>query len=492
MVKSSEEESSLGKDISIKKASAIYAGAKYTTIFVGILISAVLSRILTPDDYGVVAVVTVFSTFFSTLANLGLGTGLIQNKNLSKEDTNDIYSFSVWFSIILSLLLCFAAKPIATFYNDRAYMPICYLLSISVLFNSLNMIPNSMLLKEQKFFSVGIRMIVSSVGSGIVAIIMAVLGWKYYSLVFQSILLAAIQFFWNRMTVQLKFKLKINFQPIKSIANYSLNQFFYNVLNMFAQNLDNLLTGKFMGSEQLAYYNKSYTLMRYPVNNIPHAISPILHPILSNYQNDKKYIYEKYIEIVKVISLIGVCCFGLFHGLSEEIVLIMFGKQWQGAVVSVHIFSWCIWAQLVNALAGSIYQSLGNTKEMFHSGLIHVALTIVAIIIGTSFQSIQILSFAVMISLNLKFIVESIYLIKKCFDYSLLAYWKNFIPEFFMMIVIAAVDEIMNSICNLGLIYSAVIKVMILGGLIFALTFALKQQKYILTFVPARFKKKKS
>ena len=480
------------KNMSVKKASVVYAGAKYVTVFAGIIISAVLSRILTPDDYGVVAVVTVFSTFFATLANLGLGTGLIQNKTFEHDDTNSVYSFSVWIAITLTLIFCLAAKPIAMFYGNSVYIPICLLLSVSVFFNSMNMIPNSILLKEQRFFDVGIRMIVSSIGSGVIAIVLALLGWKYYALVWQSILLAAIQFIWNRLTVDLKFKHRFSIQPIKKIANYSLNQFFYNMLNMLAQNLDNLLTGKFMGSEPLAYYNKSYTLMRYPVNNIPHAVSPILHPILSNYQNDKKYIYIKYMEISKVISLIGVFCFAIFHGMSEEIVLLMFGEQWYGAVMSIHIFSWCIWAQLVNALAGSIYQSLGNTKEMFHSGLVHVFLSIIAIIIGTSFQNIQVLSFAVMMSLNIKFIVESIYLIKKSFGFSLVKYWKAFVPEYIMIFIIAVVDVGLNDVLKFDLMGRVISKGVILSVLVVILMVVFKQYKYIMFFVPKKmFKKKK-
>lgn len=480
----------MSQKISIKKASMIYAGAKYVTVIVGILISAVLSRLLTPDDYGVVAVVTVFTTFFSTLANLGFGTGVIQNKSLDKNEINSIFSFTVWISIALSVLLCIASVPISVFFENDVYIPVCCLLALSVFFNSMNMIPNSLLLKEQRFLDVGLRMIISSVLSGVIAIILALFGWKYYALVLQSILLAGIQLVWNLASVRLKFKLRFKMTAIKKIANYSLNQFFYNVINMLAQNLDNLLTGKLMGSAQLAFYNKSYTLMRYPVNNIPHAISPVLHPILSNYQDDKKYIYKKYVEFIKVISLIGVFCFAVFHGLSKEIVLVMFGDQWYEAVPSVHIFSWCIWAQLVNAIAGSIYQSLGNTKEMFHSGIVHVFLTIAAILIGALSNNISILAFCVMLSLNVKFLVETYFLIKKSFGFSIIKYLKNFIPEFLIMAIIGIFDWGMDSLFTFGLIDGLLIKGACLTALFLLLIILFRQHKYIVAFLPEKIKKK--
>ena len=304
----------------------------------------------------------------------------------------------------------------------------------------------------------------------------------------QSVFSAMIPFVWNLISTRLKFLLRINMTPIRKILNYSMNQFGYNFINMIAQNLDNLLTGKLMGSEQLAYYNKSYTLMRYPVNNIPHVISPVLHPILSNYQNNPEYIYEKYVEITKIISLIGVYCFAIFNGLSEEIVLVMFGKQWGAAVIPVKIFSWCLWAQLVNALAGSIYQRLGKTKEMFQSGIVHVVVTILAIILGALTGSIEGLSIYVMVSLNIKFLVESIYLIKKSFGYSLLNYWKKFVPEMIMMIVFSMVNELMNSKIYMGLFPNIMVKICIITFLFVTGLAMLGQTKYFTRFIRNRHK----
>lgn len=83
----------MAKSISIKKATGIYGVAKYSTILIQLVISAVLSRILTPSDYGIVAVVTVFTTLFTTLANLGLGTAVTQFKDLSRKDIQDIFYF---------------------------------------------------------------------------------------------------------------------------------------------------------------------------------------------------------------------------------------------------------------------------------------------------------------------------------------------------------------------------------------------------------------
>lgn len=427
----------------LKMQTLIYAIAKYASVLVGIIVSAVLSRLLTPADYGIVAVVTVFTMFFSTLCNVGLSTAVVQRRDLNEDEVNDIYSFSVYLSIALMIVFAVCSFPVAAFYNDEIYVPVCMCLSVSVLFNSLNMIPEAVLMRNHRFNLVSVRTVVCAIVSGVIAIIMAFLGFKHYALVAQSIIAGALQYIWNRCNVKLKMKVKFNFEPLKSVSSYSLNQFFYNISNYFAQNLDNLLTGKLIGSEALAYYNKSYTLMRYPVNNIPHAITPILHPILSEHQKDPRYIYEQYIRMVKILSILGAFCTLVCFFAGDELIYIFFGNQWQESIRPFKLLSLCLWAQMVNALAGAIYQSIGRTKEMFHSGIVHISISILGILIGSVARDINVLSLCVSLSLNIKFFVESYFLVKKSFGYKLLEYYKCFFSEWIMTVVIAIIINLL-------------------------------------------------
>lgn len=419
----------------MKKAMFTYAFAKYSTVIIGLLINAVLSRILLPEDYGIAAVVTVFTTFFNVLSTMGLGTGLIQDKDLTEADTDNIYSLSVWTALVLGVFFFACASPIAFFYGDKRYVLIVRILSISIFFNAINVIPNSILLKEEKFKKVAVRMIMVSCISGGIAIVVALNHGGYYALVVQTILSIAIQFVWNRVSVKLHFHLMVDFASIMKIANYSFFQFAYSVLLYFSQNLDNLLIGKVMGSKQLAYYNKSYTVMRYPIDYIPHAISPVLHPVLSKYQNDYEYIYKKYIEIGRVMSLIGVLISLVFFWEAPEIIMILFGAQWGQSIISFRIFGLGIWVQLINALAGSIYQSTNNTKNMFYSGLIHVFITLVAIVAGIWSNDINRLAVYIVISWYVKFMVETYFLIVRSLKKSALGYLKIFLPDFSIFLI---------------------------------------------------------
>lgn len=479
------------KSISIKKATGIYGVAKYSTILIQLVISAVLSRILTPSDYGIVAVVTVFTTLFTTLANLGFGTAVTQFKDLSRKDVQDIFTFSEYFSVALAVIFAIAAYPIAAFYNDMVYVPIVLMLTISILFNALNMIPNALLLREKEFLKVGIRMIVATAASGLVAIILAFCGAKYYALVIQSILNAFITFVLNYHGSGLKFKVKFSYEPIKHVKSYSLNQFLYNMANYFAQNLDNLLTGKIMGNEMLAYYNKGYTLMRYPVTNIAHVITPVLHPILSDHQNNKKYIYDEFVKISKILSLLGVFITTFCFWADTEIIVCYFGDQWYDAVEPFKWLSTCICVQLLNALFGSIYQSLGCTKQMLRSGMFHISISLLAIFMGAYTKNITLMAVFVSASMFVKFFIECYFLIKKSFGFSIFEFLKSFIPDCLIFAIMFGGFSIIGDFKQYGLWASLFIKLGIACVVFLILLVATKQLHYLSEIIPAKFRRKK-
>ena len=119
---------------SLKYNTLFYGLSKYTTVFVTLLTTAVLSRILSPTEFGIVSVITVFTAFFSILADLGLGTAIIQNKTLSDNEIDDIFSFSVFVALFLGIAFGMLGMPISWFYENALYKKICLLLSISVFF----------------------------------------------------------------------------------------------------------------------------------------------------------------------------------------------------------------------------------------------------------------------------------------------------------------------------------------------------------------------
>lgn len=416
---------------SIRKASLINIIARYSSIFIQILYNAVLARILTPKDFGIVAVLTVFSSFFSLLANMGIGTAVIQNKELSENDNNSLFTFTLYLGILFMFLFVALSFPIALFYDNSVYKSLGAILSISLCFNILNTVPNAILLKQKRFLVVGIRTVVVTILSSAFTIVLAVIGLRYYSIVFHSVISSILLFAWNMFSVKLRVKSRVDWSSVKKIRNYASYQFLFNITNYFARNLDNLLIGKYLGDAPLGYYNKSYTLMLFPIQNLTHVITPVLHPILSDYQNDKEKIFTQYMKVVKVLSLLGVFVTPFCFFAADELILLFFGDQWTQAIPAFRILSLSIYAQMLAASTGSIYQSLGKTKLMFYSGIATTTITVVGILSGILSGRVEKVAFFVSLAMNINFLIVFILLIKVGFELSfhrfLLVLWKDLV-----------------------------------------------------------------
>lgn len=448
------------ENISIKKAAFINAISKYSTIFIGILFTAVLARLITPEDYGIVAVTTVFTTFFGLFADMGIGAGIVQNKDLDSDDVNGIYSFTVKIGFLLILLFSLFSIPLSFFYKDFVYIPIGILLSVSLFFSTLNIVPNALLLKQKQFVSVGVRTVIVCITTGIFGIILAKLGLRYYALIVQTILNAFFTFLWNYCLTKPKFLLKGKRESVNKIKKYSSYIFAFNMINYFARNSDNLLISKFIGKAPLGYYDKAYKLMLYPVNNLTHVITPVLHPILSVHQNDRKFIYEKYIQVLRLLSLLGIFITPFCYIASKELILIMFGNQWVQSVPCFAYMSLAIWSQMLLSSTGSIFQSVGDTKRLFNTGCINSFLTILFIVLGMLEDNINAVSRNIAISYNLQFLITFFVLIKKTFNYSFWGFIKILLPDFIILIIEFSSGIMANYLFDvLWIINSNVVKV---------------------------------
>lgn len=473
----------MGDRVSLKRAAIINAAGKYLKILLSLVVNAILARILSAEDYGIAAVITVFSTFFTTFSDMGFGPAIIQNKNLTEDDVNNIYSFTVYISVGLMVIFAITSFPIAAFYGDQVYISLGWLLSISLLFNALNMVPNGMLNRDKKFVRIAIRTVVVYLGSAAITILLAFMGLRYYALAIQAILTALFTFVWNYATTRLHFRIGFDMDSIRKVMDYSGYQFAFNVVNYFSRNLDNLLTGKFMGNAELGYYNKAYTLMLYPVNNLTGVISPVLHPILSDYQKHIDIIYRKYMKIVKLLLCLGLYIAPVCFLAADEIITILYGSNWGSSVICFQLLSIAIIPQMINSSAGSIFQALGNTKLLFMNSCINTGITVVAICVGVFWgKSIQVLAFCVAVAYLCHFFTAFIMLIKMGFRYRISRFAKELLPEIGVLILMVIAVVVYPFKVD-GFIGSAFVKAVYLGVVYLVALFISKEYRLFIGII---------
>lgn len=453
------------------KGVAYTASAKYLNVIINIIIGAILARLLTPEEFGIVALVTVFVTFFNLMSDFGIGPAVIQNQIIDENDTSSIFSFSILVGIVFAALFYFAAPLIVKFYDEEALYSVTRLLSLAVLFYSFQIVPAAVLKKKLRFKIIGIITVLVQIVSGAIAIYMAYAGYSYYSLVVKSVLDSLLTLIIFYYISPIKISIKIEKKSISKIINFSSYQFLFNFINYFSRNMDNLLIGKYFGTASLGYYDKSYRLMMLPVSNLTHVITPVLMPILSKIQDDKSRVYHSYLKVVRLLSSIGFPLSIFLFFSSEEIVNIVYGSQWEKSIPVFKLLAMSVGIQMVLSSSGSIFQAIDRTKLMFVSGLLSsitmIAGILVGIFIGDTLESV---AYGLIIAFIINFIQSFYLLIKVSLNKSMMPFLKTFFLPLSMSVGVYSVLYLLNMVSIsadlIKLILNA-ISTFIIAGMIF-------------------------
>ena len=372
--------------MSLKKelvSGTIYmAVAKYSGLAMTILITAILSRLLTPENFGVVALAGVMLALFNLLADIGIGPAVIQNKTLTAEDMNSINTFNSYQGLVLGVAFFFSAPFIAEYYGNPQVKLVCQIMSVNILMGCVNAVPNNILYRQQRFKLITIISLCTQFVGGVISIAMAFHGCGPISLVLPSAIISIPTMFVLRYITKVHFVWRIDWAPLKRIFSFSVFQFLANIMGYFSRNMDSMLVGKYMGMKQLGYYNKSYNLQLMPLQYISGVLIPVMLPVFSKYQDDINYIQQKYTQILRFFAFVGVPLCALLYFCADELILLFFGDQWGQSVPCFKIIALSIPFQIQGCSSGSVFQATGHTKAMFWNSFIGAFFTLGSFAVG--------------------------------------------------------------------------------------------------------------
>ena len=411
--------------MSLKKelvSGTIYmAVAKYSGLAMTILITAILSRLLTPENFGVVALAGVMLALFNLLADIGIGPAVIQNKTLTAEDMNSINTFNSYQGLVLGVAFFFSAPFIAEYYGNPQVKLVCQIMSVNILMGCVNAVPNNILYRQQRFKLITIISLCTQFVGGVISIAMAFHGCGPISLVLPSAIISIPTMFVLRYITKVHFVWRIDWAPLKRIFSFSVFQFLANVVGYFSRNMDSMLVGKYMGMKQLGYYNKSYNLQLMPLQYISGVLIPVMLPVFSKYQDDINYIQQKYTQILRFFAFVGVLLCALLYFCADELILLFFGDQWGQSVPCFKIIALSIPFQILGSSSGSVFQATGHTKAMFWNSFIGAFFTLGSFAVGVIiFGTIEALAWgytaAMIITTFICFYIMYTYALKSSFS----------------------------------------------------------------------------
>ncbi|MBN2396502.1 MAG: MOP flippase family protein [Candidatus Atribacteria bacterium] len=356
------------------------------------IIGVILARLLSPRDFGLIAMIIVFTGFAEIFKDLGLGSAIIQKKGLENDHLNSIFWVNIITGLLLTGVIIGLSEPIASFYNEPKLKKITIVISLNFFIASLSIVNRSILRKNMSFKQIANIQILAIIIPAMIAIIMALKGFGVWSLVFRSIISTSITtlLFWTYSPFQPTFS--FNKDKIKELIGYSSNLLGFNLFNYWARNFDNLLIGKFISSAALGIYSRAYALMLLPITQLSMIVSQVMFPALSSIQDDNDRIKKIYLKATRCIALIT---FPLMTGLlvvSEPFILVIYGNKWSEVVPILQILCMIGLVQSVGTTVGWIYTSQGRTDIMLKWGIFAGIFRVFAFIIGLQWGVIGVAS----------------------------------------------------------------------------------------------------
>ncbi|MGX7668078.1 MOP flippase family protein [Flavobacterium pedocola] len=362
----------MSKEIKNKVKSSLFwsFADQFVTQVVFILFSIYLARILSPDIFGVVGMITVFTNFAIHFIDMGFGVALIQKKDADTHHYSSVFWLNLFIGMLLYGLFFLAAPFISTFYDHPELTLLIRVICLIFIISSLSSVQANLMVRELEFKrKVIYNWIANLIGYGL-AFYLAYNDYGVWALVGMTLATALVNsvlcWFFSKWRPEFVF----HWSKIKELSGFGLNVLGDTTVNYWSRNYDNFIIGKVLGSTDLGLYSRAYSLMMLPMRNVTAVISRVLFPAFSKIQDDVAKIQTAYLEVIKYIAAITFPAMVGMSLVSKEFVLLFFGAQWSKMIPVLSLLCLLGAVQSIVALNGLIYNSLGKANIAFRISLV--------------------------------------------------------------------------------------------------------------------------
>lgn len=297
------------------------------------MVSIVLARLLTPDDYGLIGIIAIFTTVCTALINGGFTTALIRKKNATDDDYNTAFITNLGVSIVLYALIFICSPLIANFFGHEELLALTRVSSLGMIIGALALVQQTRLTKRIDFKSQTKITLIASVSSGIVGIVLAVLGFGVWSLVAQQLmshcLRTVLLWFVNKWIPSLRFSSK----SFHELFGFGWKMMVSSVIDTVWKELYQVVVGKFYSPATLGQYTRSKQFSKLFSSNLTSVIQRVTYPVLSNIQDDKERMVAAYRKIIKTTMFVTAISMFFVGAISEPLLYCLIGPKWHDAAV---------------------------------------------------------------------------------------------------------------------------------------------------------------
>lgn len=400
------------------------------------LIGIILARILSPEEFGLIGMITIFIAVSNSIVDSGFSSALIRKAKPKRIDYNTVFYFNLCLGIGLYIILFYCAPVISRFFKEPSLISITRVMGTILIINAFGIVQRSLLVKEVDFKTQTKISLIASIISGILGISMALKGFGVWSLVGQQIsrqLLNSI-FLWvfNTWRPTLEFS-KESFHELFGFGSKLLIS---GLMDTIYNNIYYLIIGKFYSAVQLGQYTRAEQFNSIFSSNLTNVVQRVSYPVLCSIQDDDERLKLTYRRVIKATMLVAFACMLGLAAIAKPLILITIGVKWLPAVPYLQIICFAGMLQPLHAINLNMLMVKGRSDLFLRLEIIKKSIAVIPIFLGI-FYGIEFMLWGSVFLSFAAFVLNSHYS-ARLINYSTWAQIKDIFPSFLVSIFVAA------------------------------------------------------
>jgi PST family polysaccharide transporter len=345
------------------RGAAVTGGGQAVRLAIGLGATAILARLLTPGDYGLVAMTVVVTGFVQVFRDAGLTSAMIQRREITHGQVSSLFWLNLALGCLLAGILVAMSPWVAAFYGEPKLGPITRALALTFVLGGLTLQHQALLRRQMRFPALVTLEIVSAAVGAVVAIAMALRGFEYWSLVGMAIGTAAANAIGVWIAVPWRPGPPRRGSGTRSLVKFGSDVLAFDVVNYFARQADNLLIGWYWGPAALGLYDRAYGLMMLPLNQVNAPLAAVAVPVLSRARTDSAKFGRFVLSALQLLASATIPMVAAIVVFADEIVLLGLGPGWTEVAHLFRLLAVAAAGRAISNTVGWVLISLGHTKK---------------------------------------------------------------------------------------------------------------------------------
>ena len=363
----------------------VSASAQGSQLLLTMAYTGVLARLLSPSDFGLVAMGMAIASFLLIFKDAGLSTATIQRDAVTHAQVSNLFWINICVGALATLSMTASAPLVAWFFHQPALRAITMALSISFIFDGIAVQHTALLNRQMRFPTIAFIEVGSATFGYVVGVAMAMTGFGYWSLVGATLLTAVCRVTAIWIVSPWRPQLPARRSGTRPLIRFGADLTLVGVVYAIARSADSLLIGRFLGSDAIGIYSRATALLNRPIDRLVSPIYAVIVPVLSRLQSEPERYRQAYLQVFEGLAIAGFIFAGTFLPLAQPTVAVILGARWHAAAP---VFAALSVAAIYVPLSSStswVYTSQGRGRDLLITAVINAFVMIGASVTGLSF-----------------------------------------------------------------------------------------------------------